>query len=196
MTEPNDGGSPEIPAQSPEEHQAAVWIGRASCYNFVEKEIPAISSPDGFVGLSVGHVLPIIVDLEPDDKIWFRPQALPTPAATEEKGEGQAADENRQVVAGGRLVIDRDRMEIEIDGEVVDFTPTEYSVLDLLMSNSGRVLSKQEILDHYWGNSDPPYSNAINVKISRIRKKLGTELADIIVTKPRVGYMFNDRATP
>ena len=69
---------------------------------------------------------------------------------------------------------------------VVDVKPKEIDVLKFLLKHSNQVMSREQILDYVWNNSDDvPYDRVIDVYIKNLRKKL--EL-DCIVTVKNVGY--------
>ena len=68
----------------------------------------------------------------------------------------------------------------------VDVKPKEIDVLKFLLKHSNQVMSREQILDYVWNNSDDvPYDRVIDVYIKNLRKKL--EL-DCIVTVKNVGY--------
>ena len=52
------------------------------------------------------------------------------------------------------LELDEDAHEVKRDGAIIALTPTEYRLLQFLMVNAGRVVSKGQILDHVWGHDD------------------------------------------
>ena len=60
-------------------------------------------------------------------------------------------------------------------GQLVELTPTEFSLLRYLLSNAGRVLSKAQILDHVWNYDFGGDSNVVETYISYLRKKIDTD---------------------
>jgi DNA-binding response OmpR family regulator len=72
------------------------------------------------------------------------------------------------------------------DGQRVDLSAKEFTVLELLMSASGAALSTEEILARAWDETADPFSNVVKVTISRLRRKLGDP--PLIDTVPGGGY--------
>ncbi len=85
------------------------------------------------------------------------------------------------------IVIDRQRMEIYIDGEEVDLTVTEWKLLMELIDAKGQVLSRDFLLTKVWGYDFEGYARTVDTHIRRLRKKLG-QYANIIKTIRGVGY--------
>jgi two-component system copper resistance phosphate regulon response regulator CusR len=93
------------------------------------------------------------------------------------------------------VALDPARREVWVDGEQLALTATEYNILELLMRRSPAVVARKAIAEHAWQDeTDPLGSNAIDVQISRLRKKLGAaDGADLIVTVRSEGYLFSGR---
>ncbi len=90
----------------------------------------------------------------------------------------------------GPLKIDGETHKVEWKGRPVHLTPTEYSLLYELASNSPRVLSHNELLTRVWG---PEYQGAhhyVHIYVGRLRAKLDEQA---IVTTPGIGYRFGIR---
>ncbi len=77
--------------------------------------------------------------------------------------------------------------EVTLNGEKLDLTANEFSILELFLSNPGRVYSRDDIIGHMHGPGYAVTDRAIDVQIVGLRKKLG-ELANIIETVRGVGY--------
>ena len=74
----------------------------------------------------------------------------------------------------------------KIDGKMIDINAKELEILKYLLDNAGIALSRAQILDHVWKDSDEvPYDRVIDVYIKELRKKLGL---DCITTIRNVGY--------
>jgi two-component system alkaline phosphatase synthesis response regulator PhoP len=86
--------------------------------------------------------------------------------------------------------IDTGRREVSVDGEPVDLTPTEFDLLRTLAEHRGRVLSREQLLQHVWGYDFYGEERVVDVHIAHIRQKLGDE--QFIVTVRGVGYRFED----
>lgn len=74
------------------------------------------------------------------------------------------------------IVLYIDRKQALIEGQPIGLTSREYQLLEYLMMNQGRVLTKENILEKIWGvDGQFVVDNAVSVTINRLRKKLGTE---------------------
>lgn len=88
------------------------------------------------------------------------------------------------------LQLNLDKKTVTIDGNPVNLTPTEFSLLHLLMANRGKVLSRQQVMDAVW--TDVVVTDqTVNVNITRLRKKLGP-YARNIVSRTGFGYVFEE----
>lgn len=89
------------------------------------------------------------------------------------------------------LEIDLNLCRVAREGRVLNLSPKEYSLLEYLALNQGRVISRVEILEHVWGEEIDPFSNTIDVHIRYLRKKVddgyGRELIKTIKGK---GYLL------
>ncbi len=84
------------------------------------------------------------------------------------------------------LTLDTARRSVQRLGEAVDVTGTEYELLLLLASDPGRVFSRDDILNHLRGHEAELYTRAVDIVVSRLRKKL--EPLDAIKTLRNAGY--------
>jgi two-component system, OmpR family, response regulator len=91
----------------------------------------------------------------------------------------------------GDLVLDRLTRKVERQGRTIDLRPREFALLELLMRNAGRVVSKTMILSEVWGYSFDPGSNVVDVLVFRLREKIdrGTD-TPLIHTIRGVGYVL------
>lgn len=92
----------------------------------------------------------------------------------------------------GDLVIDNGGRSVTLNDELVDFTSAEYDLLWLLASNSGRILSREDIFERLRGIEYDGQDRSIDVRISRIRPKIGDdpENPKRIKTVRSKGYLF------
>lgn len=86
--------------------------------------------------------------------------------------------------AGVRL--DPFRREVFRDGRYVRLTRKQFSVLEVLMAAAGGVLSAEELLERAWDANADPFTNAVRITISTLRKQLGAPA--VIHTVTGVGY--------
>ena len=77
------------------------------------------------------------------------------------------------------------------DGKVLDLRPREFALLEYLMRNPGRVVSKTMILSHVWEYTFDPQTNIVDVLVSRLREKLDKPFAKKLLHTVRgVGYVL------
>ena len=92
----------------------------------------------------------------------------------------------------GGLEIDLARRLVTLDGEQLHVTPTEYSLLEALVSNPGKLLTHQWLLRRVWGQGYGTETTYLRTYIRALRKKLGDDASSpaLIVTEPGVGYRW------
>ncbi|MCB1739500.1 MAG: response regulator transcription factor [Gammaproteobacteria bacterium] len=98
----------------------------------------------------------------------------------------------------GPLEMDIGRKQLSLDGKPVELTSFEYRVLEYLMLNAGRVVSKGEISEHLYPDDDDRDSNVLEVLVARLRRKLDpTRSLNPIETLRGEGYrMRQDMPAP
>ncbi len=84
------------------------------------------------------------------------------------------------------LVLDSNRRVVTRDGRPLDLTSKELGVLEVLLRADGRIVSSEELLEKVWDMNIDPFTAAVRVTVSKLRKKLGTP--DPIRTVPGCGY--------
>ncbi len=100
----------------------------------------------------------------------------------------------KNVITTGNIKIDTARRQVYRKNERIRLTGMEFSLLELLVNNSGSAFSRNEILQHVWAY--PPDhridTRVVDVHISRLRSKLETDPAnpELILTARGIGYMF------
>lgn len=102
------------------------------------------------------------------------------------RNSGSAANE----IYAGELKIDLSKKSVELGGQSIELTGKEYEILEFLMLNKGRILTRDQIKEHVWDFDYTGGSNVIDVLIKNIRKKLGER--EIIQTKRGLGYVIKD----
>src|ERR1700710_3017037 len=90
-------------------------------------------------------------------------------------------------VAGLRL--DPFRREVYRDGRYVALTRKQFAVLEVLVAAEGGVVSAEELLERAWDENADPFTNAVRITVSALRKRLGEPL--IIATVAGVGYRID-----
>lgn len=87
----------------------------------------------------------------------------------------------------GNITLDTVSHEVKKDGKSVDLTLKEYMVLEYLMRNQGRVVTRDTLYDHAWDFADISFSNTVNVHIKNLRQKLHDN-GNHIQTVRGIGY--------
>ena len=142
------------------------------------------------------------LDLGADDYLPkpFSPKELEARIATilRRVGRGNAEVESRELPTGqgvlclGDLVVDTNRRQVTRAGERINLTYTEFSLLELLFREPGRVVPRAEILEQLWGY--PPRRSAdlrvVDVYVARLRGKLEPDPRnpELILTVRGIGY--------
>lgn len=93
------------------------------------------------------------------------------------------------------LVIDTRGQEVSRAGQSIPLTTKEYVMLEYLARNAGRVIGRAELCEHVWDANHDPFSNAIEVYINRLRKKVdGGDGVPLIHTRRGAGYLLSSDA--
>lgn len=90
------------------------------------------------------------------------------------------------------VAIDRDARQVVLDGKNVDLSPTEYKLLNYLMSNTGKALSRRQILNQVWNYDYYGDLRTVDTHINRLRIKLGDK-GRYIRTVRGYGYRYDGK---
>jgi DNA-binding response OmpR family regulator len=93
------------------------------------------------------------------------------------------------VLTSGDLRLDPARRNATRGGQALDLGPKEFGVLELLLAAQGRVVSAEELLERVWDEMADPFTTAVKVTISRLRRKLGEPR--VIETLAQAGYRIS-----
>ncbi|UCC69463.1 MAG: response regulator transcription factor [Armatimonadota bacterium] len=141
---------------------------------------------DRIVGLELGA----------DDYVVkpFSPRELVARVKAVLRRGAQRDDEIETLVFPG-LRIDRVQHRVEVDGDDVHLTPTEFRLLWCLASRPGRVFTRAELLDRIWGYDSESDARTVDVHIKRLRQKTGASESRpfSITTVWGLGYKFETR---
>ena len=90
------------------------------------------------------------------------------------------------------IVLDSDRHQLQVRGEPVSLPLKEFELLELLMVNAGRVLTRGQIIDRVWGSDYFGDTKTLDVHIKRLRSKIEVHPSEptVIVTVRGLGYRF------
>jgi two-component system, OmpR family, KDP operon response regulator KdpE len=93
----------------------------------------------------------------------------------------------------GTLLFDAERRRVEVSGEPVRLTPTEYAVLEILVRFAGKIVTRERFQREIWGPAGDNEEGALRVFINSLRKKVERDPSrpELIVTESGVGYRLN-----
>ncbi len=92
------------------------------------------------------------------------------------------------------LALDSATRQATRAGESIVLTPREVALLEYLLRNARRVVSRSQILDHVWDDNFDPVANAVDVLVGRLRRKIdGDGLLPLLHTVRGSGYVLTDR---
>jgi heavy metal response regulator len=101
------------------------------------------------------------------------------------------------LVRVGDLELDRLSQQVKRAGKRIDLTAKEYSLLEYLMSNAGRVLSRTMIIEHVWDQSFDGITNIVDVYVRHLRNKVDDPFEQKLIRTVRgVGYTIGPGAQP
>ncbi|HKH08781.1 MAG TPA: response regulator transcription factor [Agromyces sp.] len=104
----------------------------------------------------------------------------------------EVEDFDEAIIEGGRVRMDVDRHTVEVDGSPVPMPLKEFELLELLMRNPGRVLTRGQLIDRVWGSDYFGDTKTLDVHIKRIRSKIEEHPSEPVqlVTVRGLGYRF------
>jgi two-component system, OmpR family, response regulator RegX3 len=102
------------------------------------------------------------------------------------------ADLDERVLEGGRVVLDIDRHTVEVAGSEISMPLKEFELLEVLMRNEGRVLTRGQLIDRVWGSDYFGDTKTLDVHIKRIRSRIEQNPSEptMLVTVRGLGYRF------
>jgi two-component system, OmpR family, response regulator len=101
----------------------------------------------------------------------------------------RAAGQASAVLVNGPVVLDTRRMAVSVEGVPVHLSPQEYRLVSYLMQHAGRVISQLELTEQLYAQDFERDSNAVEVLVGRVRRKLGV---DLIQTRRGFGYLVEE----
>jgi len=108
------------------------------------------------------------------------------------RATGRRSGVDQPVLEIGDLVIDLAARHITRQGETVRLTPTEWSMLEVLVRASPRLVTQQDLLHEVWGPAYDRQSHYLRVYVAALRKKLEPDpgAPRYLLTEPGIGYRF------
>ena len=98
-------------------------------------------------------------------------------------------------LACGTLAMNLLTREVMREGKQIDLQPIEFSLLEYLLRNAGRVVSKTMIMEHVWDYNFDPQTNVVEARISRLRDKIDRDFTKKLIHTIRgVGYVLKENS--
>ncbi|MDF1838239.1 MAG: response regulator transcription factor [Planctomycetota bacterium] len=95
---------------------------------------------------------------------------------------------SRTTLTWGSLILDNMSNRVEHAGKWLELSPKEFALLRTLMTNSGEVVNRSQLLSDVWGFSFDPGTNVVEVGVARLRKRLSSSGPERIETVTGKGY--------
>lgn len=103
-----------------------------------------------------------------------------------------ASDLDEAILSAGTVRMDVEKHQVTVDGNVVAMPLKEFELLELLLRNAGRVLTRGQLIDRVWGADYFGDTKTLDVHVKRIRSKIEPDPANprLLVTVRGLGYRF------
>lgn len=101
--------------------------------------------------------------------------------------------DSEKVLRVGGLMLDQTTRRVYRSDCEIELTNREFMLLEYLMANAGKILSRAQILYDVWQQDFDPQTNVVDVYIRYLRNKLGDETGSIIRTVRGIGYIIDER---
>lgn len=143
------------------------------------------SEVDKVVGLELGA----------DDyvtKPYSKAELIARIKAVLRRGTNEPSDQVEKLISAGSVEIDIESHKVKVLGEYVSFPLKEFELLEFLLRNSGRVLTRAQLIDRIWGSDYFGDTKTLDVHIKRLRTKIEKDPANpvFILTIRGLGYKF------
>jgi two-component system response regulator RegX3 len=112
--------------------------------------------------------------------------------------DGALAEPESDALDVGPVRMDVERHTVHVRGDLVAFPLKEFELLELLMRNAGRVLTRGQLIDRVWGSDYVGDTKTLDVHVKRVRSKIETDPANpvLLQTVRGLGYKLVDDARP
>lgn len=196
-----------------ENGRAALELFKASAYDLVllDLMIPEVSGIDVCRAIRTTSMVPIIMltakdsevdkvvglELGADDyvtKPYSSRELVARIKAVLRRGttESMDADSNSAIQVAGNIRMDVERHQVTVNGTLINLPLKEFELLEFLMRNAGRVLTRGQLIDRVWGGDYYGDTKTLDVHIKRLRSKIEEDPANpqLIQTIRGLGYKF------
>ena len=148
-----------------------------------------LTAKDSEVDIVVG------LELGADDYItkpYSSRELLARMRAVLRRADSDELDVDDRIIQGGRVTLDIDRHTVAVDGKEISMPLKEFELLELLMRNAGRVLTRGQLIDRVWGSDYFGDTKTLDVHIKRIRSRIEANPSDpvMLLTVRGLGYRF------
>ncbi|MFT4726566.1 MAG: two-component system OmpR family response regulator [Granulosicoccus sp.] len=126
------------------------------------------------------------LDLGADDYLE-KPFDLPELKARARALLRRSEKQLKHVIFVGRLMFDQDARLVSIDNEILDLPRREFALMEILIANKDRIISKHQILDHLYGLGSEVDETTVELYVHRLRKRIGDSGVEI-KTARGLGY--------
>ncbi len=100
--------------------------------------------------------------------------------------------QSRNQLCVADLCLDLDLLELSRGTKQIELTAKELKIIEMLLRNPGRVMSRERILNHVWGILEDPSTNIVDVYMARLRRKIDDEFEQkLIKTRRGLGYFLD-----
>lgn len=105
----------------------------------------------------------------------------------------KSEDTNKLTFDNGNLIIDSDKREVIVKGNLITLTPNEFDILYSLAINKGKVLSREQLIEKVFGIDFDGFDRTIDAHIKNLRKKIEEDSRNprYVITVIKVGYKLN-----
>ena len=109
------------------------------------------------------------------------------------RGQAQGSEGGSTVLEAGGVRVDVDRYVVTVRGEDMQLPLKEFELLEMLVRNAGRVMTRDQLIDRVWGSDYVGDTKTLDVHVKRLRTKIeeNPSKPELLVTLRGLGYKFN-----
>lgn len=109
------------------------------------------------------------------------------------RGQSQGSEGGSNVLEAGGVRVDVDRYVVTVRGEDMQLPLKEFELLEMLVRNAGRVMTREQLIDRVWGSDYVGDTKTLDVHVKRLRTKIeeNPSKPELLVTLRGLGYKFN-----